>query len=60
MPKIRVETEVPSSEYCDGCIYKYYDMAGFYWCILLHKKIPLGRRCDECKQAEVNDEKINQ
>ena len=56
MGKIRVETVVPSGKYCDGCIYKYYDMAGFYWCILLHKKIPLGRRCDECIQAEVKEQ----
>ena len=57
MAKIRVETEVPDGKYCDGCIYKYYDMAGFYWCILLHKKVPLGKRCDECKQAEVRNDK---
>lgn len=57
MIKVRVETEVPSGKYCDDCIYNYYDMAGFHWCILFHKKIPLAVRCDECKQAEVKDEK---
>ena len=45
MAKIRVETEVPNGNFCGKCIYKYYDMAGFYWCILLHKKIKFGKRC---------------
>lgn len=56
MIKVRVETEVPSGKYCDDCIYNYYDMAGFHWCILFNKKIQLAVRCDECKQAEVEDE----
>lgn len=38
MIKVRVETEVPSGKYCNDCIYNYYDMAGFHWCILFHKK----------------------
>lgn len=56
MIKVRVETEVPSGKYCDDCIYNYYDMAGFNWCILFHKKISLAVRCDECKHAEVKEQ----
>ena len=65
MPKIRVEVEVPSGEYCKDCIYWKCDGKGY--CYLFNKELKVERfdwtwgeiniqRCDECKAAEVEDE----
>ena len=66
MPKIRVEIEVPSGEYCKDWIYRKRNGNGY--CYLFNKELKVERtdwswgkmnihRCDECKQAEVNNDK---
>lgn len=66
MPKITVEIEV-GSEFCGNCLmfklFPHRDREAF--CCLYNIPLTfspryLGRRCDECKQAEVDDEKIHQ
>ena len=58
MPKIRIEIEVPSGEYCKDCIYWKRD--GKSYCYLFNKELKVERfdwtwgevniqRCDECK-----------
>ena len=67
MPKIRVEieVEVPNGEYCKDC--DYCGIGAISYCYLFNKGLKVERtdwswgkmnihRCDECKQAEVNDE----
>ena len=65
MPKIKVELEVPSGEYCKDCIYWKRDGKGY--CYLFNKELTVERfdwswgeikiqRCDKCKQAEVKDD----
>ena len=70
MAKIRVETEVPSDKYCERvdnvCPMCFEHEWGDYRCVLFDNDLKIDDnnhcciRCDECKQAEVNDEKINQ
>lgn len=61
MPKIRVEVEVPDSKYCGICEYRRYIASDFAVCVLfgnattLRKQGGLPERCDECKQAEVEE-----
>ena len=65
MPKIKVEIEVPNDKYCKNCIYCRRDEKGY--CYLFNKGLKVERtdwnwgkidilRCDECKQAEVQNE----
>ncbi len=62
MPKIRVEIEVPNGEYCRTCEYGRYVASDFAVCtlfnnaIVLQEQDALPKRCDECKQAEVEDD----
>ena len=64
MPKIKVEIEVPSGEYCKDCIYWKRDGNGY--CYLFNKELKTERlskywedtkvhRCDECKKAEIEE-----
>lgn len=64
MPKIKVEIEVPYGEYCHDC--KYCGCGEDRYCILFDKELKakilnydwgiiLPYRCDECKQAEVEE-----
>lgn len=56
MPKIKVELEVP--DYCKDCGFfddeckwcKFFDTAVFY-----NKNKNLYERCEQCKQAEVEE-----
>lgn len=68
MPKIRVEIEVPE-KYCDvwdnKCPFYTVDKWGDCYCTLFNDRIMLeneryySERCDECKQAEVEDNDTN-
>lgn len=66
MPKIKIEIEVPDGKYCKTCEYCKYVSSDLAICNLFGYTIPLHapdrypERCDKCKQAEVDDEKINQ
>lgn len=70
MPKIRVEIEVPEGEYCDRddtCSFLEQSFLGQYWCSLYGDELEIDVdnwcyciRCDKCKKAEVDDEKIHQ
>ena len=66
MPKIRVEIEVnvPNGEYCKDCDYCGIGIKGY--CYLFNKELQIERlakkwentyvrRCNECKQAEVEE-----
>lgn len=62
MPKIKVEIEVPKECSTCGC----YHLGE---CVLFNEETPFYnngnndwgfKRCDKCKQAEVDDEKIHQ
>ena len=71
MPKIRVELEVPNvkycktceyREYCKTCEYRRYGAGEFEGCNLLNDAIialreqdGLPERCEQCKQAEVEE-----
>lgn len=68
MAKIRVETEVPSGEYCDKtgdiCPMCVENGWGEYQCDLFRENLEIDEndpnyciRCDKCKQAEVKDDK---
>lgn len=68
MAKIKIEIEVPSGEYCKDCIYLKRDGKGY--CYLFNKELTVERfdwswgkvniqRCEQCKQAEVEDENQN-
>lgn len=57
MPKIKVETEVPKN--CAYC--RFFDLLSGR-CTLFCKILEVNQnfdleRCDECKQAEVKDDK---
>ena len=67
--RVEIEVEVPNGEYCKDC--DYCGIGAIAYCYLFNKKLQIEklarkwedtcvRRCDECKQAEVDDEKINQ
>ena len=68
MPKIKVEIEVPNSDYCDDVDDGYCPMCnrniwGEYHCLLFDVELKTNKendysckRCDKCKQAEVKDE----
>lgn len=68
MAKIRVEIEVPDSEYCDDVDDGYFPMCkrnmwGEYHCFLFGNELETDKendysciRCDECKQAEVEEQ----
>lgn len=69
MAKIRVETEVPSGEYCERegivCPMCFEHEWGDLRCVLFDEELELDKnhhyyckRCDECRQAEVKDETI--
>ena len=60
MPKIRVEVEVPKK--CRYCVHRYGNT-----CNLFDEELTMYdngdddwgfKRCDECKQAEIKDDKI--
>lgn len=61
MPKIRVEIEVPDGKCCKTCEYVKYVASDFAVCalfdnaIILQERYSLPKRCDECKQAEVEE-----
>lgn len=61
MPKIRVEIDVPNVKYCKACEYSRYVASDFACCTLfsgaitLREQDGLPERCDECKQAEVEE-----
>ena len=61
MPKIRVEIEVPNVKYCKTCEYSRYDASDFAGCTLfsgaitLREQDGLPERCEQCKQAEVEE-----
>ena len=70
MPKIRVEIDVPNVKYCKACEYREYckaceysrygagDFAGctlFAGAITLREQDGLPERCEQCKQAEVEE-----
>ena len=57
MPKIRVEIEVPNDVFrpCETCRYYRQDRFDWGYCYLFEQKISYGHRCDECKQAEVEE-----
>ena len=59
MPKIRVELEIPTDLFrpCELCRCYRYDRFDWGYCSLFKRRISCGHRCDECKQAEVNDDK---
>ena len=65
MPKIKVELEVPNSEYCDiddtvcpMCLEGNWDK---WYCCLFESDLKIDTdngcciRCDECKQSEVEE-----
>lgn len=66
MPKIRVEVEVPDGNYCD-CVDDYCPLCecniwGEGYCYLFGCDLEMDKengyyrkRCDKCKQAEVED-----
>lgn len=61
MPKIRVELEVPNVKYCKTCEYSRYGAGDFAGCnlfsgaITLREQDGLPERCEQCKQAEVEE-----
>lgn len=67
MAKIKVEIEVPDGEYCDGddtCSLLEKGCFGQYWCSFYGDELDIDRidtweyrckRCDKCKQAEVQN-----
>ena len=63
MAKIKVEIEVPDGKYCKDCDYCRYASSDLAICNLFGYTMPLHapdrypERCDECKKAEVNDDK---
>ena len=68
MPKIKVEIEVPSGEYCENedttCPMCLEGNWGICYCCLFNVDLEIDEensnyciRCDKCKQAEVNDDK---
>lgn len=68
MPKIKVEIEVPSGEYCENddtsCSMRLKGNWGKYYCALFGDDLEMDanndyycKRCNKCKQAEVKDEK---
>lgn len=68
MAKIKVEIEVPNGEYCDCSVFcplLENDDFGQFWCPLygdLEVDNDNGyhiKRCDKCKQAEVEYENKN-
>ena len=66
MPKIKVEIEVPDGKYCDSidavCPMCFDGEWGTFRCALFNGELEIDDnypriiRCEECKQAEVNDE----
>ena len=68
MAKIRVEIEVPNGQYCDYgeiCQLLENEQFGQSWCPLYCDNLEVDmdngyylKRCDKCKQAEVEDETI--
>lgn len=62
MAKILVEVTVPGGKYCLGCGYCKYIASDFAVCtlfdnaVVLQEQDALPKRCDECKQAEVEDD----
>ena len=64
MPKIKVEIEVPNGKYCLECKYGKYVASDFAMCTLFGDIIQrtediFPKRCDKCKQAEVENENQN-
>lgn len=68
MPKIKVEIEVPNSEYCNVkdvyCPMHESNVWGDCHCSLFDCELETDanngyycKRCDKCKQAEVEDDK---
>lgn len=57
MPKIRVELEVPNDVFrpCETCRYYRQDRFDWGYCYLFEQKISYGHRCEQCKQAEVEE-----
>lgn len=66
MPKIRVEAEVPDGKYCESednvCPMCLEGNWGICYCCLFNVDLEMDeehshycKRCDECKQAEVED-----
>lgn len=68
MLKIKVEIEVPNSEYCDDdeiCQFIENSHFGQSWCSLYGDDLEVDKnkyycfkRCDKCKQAEVKNESL--
>lgn len=66
MSKIKVELEVMNSEYCDStdgaCKLCMEDGQGVYYCALFDTDLEIDeknncfcKRCEQCKQAEVEE-----
>lgn len=64
MTKIRVELEVPDGKYCTTCEYCKYIASDFAVCtlfdnaIILSDQDSLPKRCEKCKQSEVEDDTL--
>ena len=69
MPKIRVEIEVPSGDYCENenitCSMCFERGFVECYCALFNVELESDnknhyycKRCEQCKQAEVKDESI--
>lgn len=62
MAKILVEVTIPGGKYCKTCGYCKYIASDFAVCTLFDNAVVLededewAKRCDECRQAEVEDE----
>ena len=66
MAKIRVEFEVPSDKYCDTedtlCPVCMEGFSGIWYCAIFDDNLEIDsdsgycKRCDKCKQAEVQND----